>query len=373
MKSNHGGCQIGGGALALLALWKDPGVDTPRVEKLMEESKKAIIKQFSEGFGDGGMFWEGKGAGGIVTDTALIPAIQAWRVAGGQDFVSPRPNIPAVTMLKVHELMTIGGQAWYLIDKPNSYGTGYFGKSMPGQQRDRDGLSRSAQFAQGFGAVPEKLKPAALWSYNHIVEPDPASRTFDTVSIYPHRPVLALINWPIGVKEQNPAELLPKVHWDTVHQLYSFRNQWTGTEDDCVATLIFGSRDPQPVMVWGKGQKINFGTCPRGKTTHFRPADDGSGTLTVGGMAVGVDYSKASGADALVVVTGKVAPFKSDRVKRVDAAGHTFYVVLLGKAPDPTVDGETITVGGQTIRFDGEQVVFGKMAPPPALPRMGMR
>ena len=98
VKSNHGGCQIGGGALAVLALWNDPGIDNARIEKLMEESKAAIIKQFTQGFGDGGMFWEGKGPGGIASDTALIPAIQAWRVAGGQDFVTPRPNIPAVTI-----------------------------------------------------------------------------------------------------------------------------------------------------------------------------------------------------------------------------------------------------------------------------------
>jgi hypothetical protein len=104
-----------------------------------------------------------KGPGGIASDTALIPAIQAWRVAGGQDFVSPRPNVAAITMLKVHELLLVGGEPWYPIPVPSGYGSGYFGPvAKGGLPSDRDGLSRGGQFAQGFGAVPDQLKPAAL-------------------------------------------------------------------------------------------------------------------------------------------------------------------------------------------------------------------
>lgn len=39
VKSNHGGCQIGGGVLALLAVWKDPGVDNAAIENLMAVSQ----------------------------------------------------------------------------------------------------------------------------------------------------------------------------------------------------------------------------------------------------------------------------------------------------------------------------------------------
>jgi hypothetical protein len=134
-----------------------------------------------------------------------------WR----QDFTTPQPHAAAITLIKVHELLTIDGEPWYPIKKPSGYGSGYFGPhAKNGLPSDRDGLSRAGQFAQGFGALPDEVKPAALWVYNHIVEPDAKSRTYDTISLYPHRAVLSLVNWPIGVEEINPAELMPKVHYD---------------------------------------------------------------------------------------------------------------------------------------------------------------
>jgi len=366
--SNHWGPQIGGGALAILAIWKDAGVDNVKIEALMEDSKKVFIRQLTEGFGDGGMFKEGKGPGGIGSDTAFIPAIQAWRVAGGQDFVSPQPNAAAITMIKVHELLLIKGEAWYPEVRPSGYGTGYFGHK-PGAVSDRGGLSRAGQFAQGFGAIPEKLKPAALWVYNHIVEKDPADRTFDTVSPYPHRAVLALVNWPIGVKEVNPSELLPHVQWDNYLGFYSFRNQWTGTEDDIVVNATHRARDPFPLMVWGKGEKRSFGICPKGATTHFQAAEDGSGTLTVGTMALGVDFSKASGADGLIVTVG----LPVTGAKTVVAGGQMFNILLLGGKPaEPDAAGDKVVVGKQEISYDGEKIVFGKMAGPSKLPRLGI-
>lgn len=369
-QSNHWGPQVGGGALAVLAVMNDPGVDMKKIEPLLDESAKAMVRNLTEGFGDGGMFWEGKGPGGISSDTAFVPALQAWRVAGGKDFVTPRPNAPAVTLIKVHELLTIKGEPWYLIDKPSGYGFGYFGPHAKGGQRsDRDGLSRGGQFAQGFGAIPDEVKPAALWAYNHVVEPDEKARTYDTVSLYPHRAVLALVNWPIGIEGVNPAEILPKVHYDTRLRHYAFRNQWTGTDDDILVNATFGGRDGHPLMVWGKGQKLNFGACPLGEVTHFQPAEDGSGTVTAFGMALGVDFSKASGADALVVVTGNGAAGQ----KQVSAGGTTFHLTTLGGEPaEPRVEGDTVVMGGQTFSYDGKKIVFGKMAGPGDLPRMGL-
>ena len=365
-ESNHWGCQIGGGALALLAIRKDPGVDNAKVELLMEDSKKNFIKQLTDGFGDGGMFWEGQGPGGIGSDTAFIPAIQAWRVAGGQDFVSPRPNAAAIPLLKVHELLRIKGDAWYPIPKPSGYGSGHFGATG---DSDRLGLSRAGQFAQGFGIIPEKLKPATLWVYNNIVEPVPADRTFDTVSPYPHRAVLALVNWPIGVKEVNPSESLPRVHWDNKLGLYSFRNQWTGTDDDIVVDATCRARDPHGLMVWGKGERRVFGACPKGAATHFQPAEDGSGTLTVGTMALGVDFSKASGADGLIVTVG----FSMTGAKTVVAGGQTFNILLLGGKPaEPTAAGDKVVIGKQEITYDGKKIVFAQMAGPSKLSRLGI-
>jgi hypothetical protein len=362
--SNHYGPQVGGAALALLAIMGDPGVDNAKVKELLDVNTKAMIRAVTEGSGDGGMFWEGKGPGGINTDTALVPAFQAWLVAGGKDFVSPRPNVTAINVIKLHELVVIKGTPWYPIPKPSSYGTGEF---TP--KGDRGGLSRGGQFAQGFGIMPEKLKPAMLWVYNNIVERDPAKRTFDTVGWNPHRPVLALINWPIGMKEQNPAEVLPKVHWDNERVHYNFRNQWTGTDDDIIVNATFGARDPHALMIWGKGQKMNLFSLPRGKQTHFQPAEDGSGTVTVGKVALGVDFSKASGADALVVVAG--GDGKSGQVVKAGVATLQIFTVG-GKTPNAEAQGDKVVVGGQTISYDGEKIVFGKMAGPLKLPRCGL-
>jgi hypothetical protein len=364
--SNHWGPQIGGGALAVLAIWKDTGVDHAKIEALLEDSKKVIVRQLTEGFGDGGMFKEGQGPGGIGSDTAFIPAIQAWRVAGGQDFVTPRPNAAAIPLLKVHQLLMVKGEPWYPIPKPGSYGTGYMGNKG---NSDRDGLARGGQFAQGFGILPDQLKPAALWVFNHMLEPDPATRTYDAVSAYPHRAVLALVNWPIGLKEANPAELLPKVHWDNDLGLYTFRNQWTGTDDDIVVDATVRARDPHGLMVWGKGERRVFGACPKGAATHFQPAEDGSGTLSVGPMALGVDFSKASGADGLIVTMG----LPMTGAKEIQAGGKTFSILLLGGKPaEPVAVGDKVVVGQQEISFDGAKIVFQKMAGPLTKKRLGL-
>ena len=364
--SNHWGCEIGGGALAVLAVWKDPGVDNAKIEALMGDSKKVFIRQLTQGFGDGGMFWEGKGPGGIGSDTAFVPAIQAWKVAGGQDFVSPRPHVAAIPMIRVHDMLVVGGEPWYPIPKPGGYGVAYMGMD---RNSDRDGLSRGGQFAQGFGIIPDKLKPAALWSFNHILETDPATRTYDTVSRFPHRAVLALVNWPIGVKEVNPADMMPRVHWDNALGLYLFRNQWTGTDDDIVVDVAVRARDPHALMVWGKGKRRTFGPWPRGATTHFQPAEDGSGTLTAGGAALGVDFSKASGADALIVTIG-VAMTGADEV---DVNGTKMYILQVGgKGEEPTELLGDLSVGKQDITYDGKKIVFGTMAGPVKLPRLGV-
>jgi hypothetical protein len=272
-------------------------------------------------------------------------------------------------MIKVHELHLIDKEPWYPIPKPSGYGSGYFGlEEKPGLPCDRDGLSRGGQFAQGFGAIPEKLKPAALWVFNHIVEPDPAARTYDTVSKYPHRAVLALVNWPMGMAEVNPAELMPRVHYDARLGLYSFRNQWTGTDADIVVNATHRARDPHAFMVWGQGERRIYGDCPKGATTHFQPAEDGSGTLSVGTMLLGVDFSKASGADALIVTVG--LPLSG--AKQIQAGGQTFHVLLIGGKPaEPTAAGNKVVVGEQEIHSDGKKIIFAKMAGPPKLPRLG--
>ncbi|MFW5840289.1 MAG: hypothetical protein ACOCZE_06890, partial [Planctomycetota bacterium] len=90
--SNHWGMQVGGGAMALLAVLNDPGVDSDKLQKLLPTSRKSMIRNLTEGFGDGGYFMEGDGTGTMSSHIIFLAALEAWRNVQGLDFITPRPN-----------------------------------------------------------------------------------------------------------------------------------------------------------------------------------------------------------------------------------------------------------------------------------------
>jgi hypothetical protein len=110
VRSNHGGCQIGGGALAVLAVWKDAGVDSNRVEQLMTESQQAIVRQLTEGFGDGGYFAEGIGPGGMQlgVDFSRASGADALVVFTGS---CPKGGKQVVAGSVTYQLVQMGGKA----------------------------------------------------------------------------------------------------------------------------------------------------------------------------------------------------------------------------------------------------------------------
>ncbi len=363
--SNHWGCQIGGAILALMAIKDDPGVDSKKIDTLVEVASKSVIRNLTEGFGDGGYFWEHAGPGGISSDTAFTPALQAFKVAGGKDFMTSRPNASMMTMIRVYELMrTKDGKTVYPLRHPSSYGTTDF---------SRVGLSRGGQFAQGFGAIKEEYRPALLWTHNHFVEPDVKQRTYDTLSPYAHRAVLALVNWPFDTKEKNPAEVLPRVLHDSIRHYYVFRNQWKD-ENDIVVTGLWGARSEkgggERVLVWGLGERMEWSSCSKVKESSLSQVQkDGSGVAIVGDASLAVDFSKASGADALIVMigtgagAGKAPTSTKAKGFTVTAGKNTFSLLVLssdGKFPEPKADGENVSIGGQTIRYEGGKLQFGK-------------
>jgi hypothetical protein len=360
--SNHWGCQIGGAALALLAIRGDPGADDGKLKPLLEANATCIVRQVTEGFGDGGYSNEHAGPGQIASDTAYLPAVQAWRVAGGKDFVGPRPHVSNVTLIRVYELLARkGGGVQYPLRHPSSYGTQDFG---------RDGLSRGGQFVQGLGAVKPEFRPAVQWTYENVVEPDPAKRTYDLVSPYPHRAILALANWPIGETAKNPADVLPRVLHDSLKHYAVFRNRWKDA-DDILVTGLWGARNDgkEPVLVWGLGERIEWGSCPKQKESKLSGVKpDGSGVITAGPCSLAVDFSKASGADALLVMTGPGAgdgpPPKSGkaRAESVVAGSTTYHVLTLsaGVHPEPKADGDALVVGGQRVTLAGGALTLAK-------------
>jgi hypothetical protein len=86
-------------------------------------------------------------------------------------------------------------------------------------------------------------------------------------------------------------------------------------------------------------------------------------------MALGVDFSKASGADGLIVTMG----LPMTGAKEIQAGGKTFSILLLGGKPaEPVAVGDKVVVGQQEISFDGAKIVFQKMAGPLTKKRLGL-
>ena len=71
--------------MALLAVLDEPGVDQVRIRKLLPASEISMMRNLSEGFGDGGFFAEGDGTGSISSQLSFLPA-------SGVE-ISPRPRL----------------------------------------------------------------------------------------------------------------------------------------------------------------------------------------------------------------------------------------------------------------------------------------
>ena len=365
--SNHWGPQIGGASLALLAIRGDGGADEKKVEALLATNAETIPTQLARGWGSSGWFSQGDGAGSICSDTAFGPALQAWKVAAGKDYITPRPNAQWMTLKWIMGTVRMGGGVYFPARQMYTHNAWA-----------RRGLSGSGTFAQGFGMIDEKYKPALLWLYNHFFKADDerAGAPFDTVSPYPHRAVLAFVNWPLGLAEKNPVEVFGHVSGGRTGYIFC-RNQWKD-ETDVMVSLKAGLADQ--IAVFAHGMRLIFGQLPGATLTYYRQADDGSVVLSnpKGRTFLAVDFSGACGAELLIAIVGKGARAGKDAAGTGGASAtfHTLqlggyhYVVLTlqtGRAPQVKVAGGKIVAGGQTIHFDGRWVHLGKMAPgPPA-------
>jgi hypothetical protein len=360
---NHWGGQIAGPAMALLAVRGDAGVDDKKVSALLKTCEKSFVRQLEEGWGDHGWFAEGDGPGTIASDTAFLPALQAWRVAGGKDFITPRPAAQWMTL------------KWVMLTLPRKDAATLAGKEIFPSRGvydhnvwERSGMSGSGQFAQGFGAVADEYKPALLWLYNHAFRDadEKAAAPCDTINAYPHRAVLALVNWPMDAKEANPATVLPHAVQDKSAAFYMFRNRWQDGDDIIVTALLKGSKGNYSVaggdiIIWGLGKKTKFPVAVTGAPTFFEAGDAG-GVVSTSAGSFGVDFSGASGADGLFVLAGAVTGPAPKGAARVECGKNTFTVMTLqkGDAPTPKADGEKLIVGNQTVSYDGKRITFAQ-------------
>jgi hypothetical protein len=353
--SNHFGMQVGGASLALLAVDGEKWVDQDRIDTLLAIAQQSVVRNISEGFGDGGFFAEGDGTGSMASHIAYLTALQAWKNAKGMDFVNvERPNARMTAVKWIYLTVVRDGQPtmWPI---RGSYGHNVWA---------RQGLSGGGYFAIGFGSVTDQQKAAMKWYYDHfLLEADAAAGTpYDTVSRYPHVAVCALVNWPVDVKERNPADVLPLCYRDSSCGFYAWRNRWQGTDDTVITVLTnrtqgyMGAKPDRTICLNTMGERVKWGTVKDGPTKYWwtSPRAQSSSLTLSDGTCFAVDFTGASGADVMLVTTGKA----DGQTVKLDGKTLTFYFPTVDTAPKVKTAGNAAAVGRQQVTLKNGNLVL---------------
>lgn len=399
-ESNHFGAYIGGAGVALLAIRGDAGADPERVEKYLATIEKNALRLLSNGFGDHGFFAEGHGPSHMAAHSVFVPFLQAARTAWGKDFIAPRSNAPWLTL------------RWAMEIVPDSAGKPYYPNLHPGpygpEWIERAGVSDGGHFSQGFGALADDDQRAALlWVYRNFVEPgetaeypkwlDEGERSDDAM-VYPHRAVLALVNWPIDLEPRNPADVLGRSRVDRHMGYYMFRKAWSGSNDVYFTLLtnphgkhgyVRGPRGGN-FAFWGLGLRSKWSQgLVKPEETYFKAETDGGGVVSFKHaddriVSVAVDYSEKAGAPAVVVFANpwfseedqtrthwhqlrsitprQTQPGPSLVYRRAQVGNVSMLVATLseGEPPELTVRDGKLVIGRQTYTFDGAKLGVGR-------------
>jgi len=378
-KNHTGGIMCGAAAAAALA--GDPGTEGKDIwGQWLPDAYNNTIKMLTEGFGDRGWYSESQGPSHVSSDTGLMLWLKAAKVACGKDFITPRPNAQYIALRWVMEIIPQQGRAQYPLRMAAgpSYGTLEFTRCGD--------WSHGGQFAQGFGIVDSKYLPAMLWVYRNFVERyeqtggtekwfidggwlAKGEKTHDAMTS-PWRAVMAFVNWPVGVEPKNPEGIVPKADEDKVHGYYRFRNGWKDGEDIIVTALLgWGPKDAYkpkfgPIVVWGLGGRVEFGSFTAPSRGEFVARPDGSGVIAAGGKSLAVDYSGTSGAPLLIAGIGIGGGSSGGLVNfsTVEAGGRTWTIMTLSKDKHPSAAalGDKVVVGGQTLSFDGTKIIMAR-------------
>jgi hypothetical protein len=369
------GPTVGGAGLTVLATMGDPGVDPTQTATLLAGVEANIDRVFAEGWGEMGGFYKMAQQGEIMANEGFVPLMQAMRVALGKDYVADQPGAQWMTMHWAFDLMKDPNPTATLPRYPDRHDA----PSLATTFAFHGGMYDEGSFWQGFGAVSDALKPALVWSYETL---HPERGTID----YPQHAVFAMLNLPQGLPAQNPGDVLGHVLHDHLNGLYELRKTWQDENDIMVTALVGGQSDEMPttsVIVWGFGFRTTFGSMPTGDSLTKRPrtmaetlvsSPDGSSVLSVSGSSLAVDFSGASGAEALLAFVGARDDLKVDQMRHEDfGARASTTQVMLGTtpvniltlqskdAPVVSVSGSNIVVGQQTISWNGTSLALGNM------------
>ena len=372
--SNHFGAFLLGPGLVAMTFKGEPGADDKRLDALLETVEKNLNRVLGQGFGDGGWFAEGTSCGRISANNGVVPLIQSLKIAAGKDYISPRPHARYTALRLMHEIVPTGKsqneKAGKYFDVPSRPMLPHRGDYGDDNLYSRVIISHMGDFANAMGSATPDEARAMAWIYDQFIEPE-GDKTFNA-EFYPHLAVYAFVNWPAETKD--PDDVLPHVIADNIHGYYVARNRWQDKDDILVTTLF--KRGPSGyksgkvsagTMVWGPGVKARFGRLG-GATTHFRAGQDGSMELADDkGNALAVDYSGAAGVTAVILATDSQKLNAGARGKLTElAAGDKTISVLTfseGEHPTPTVSGDVITIGSQTVRYSDGKLTFSKFTP----------
>jgi len=226
-----------------------------------------------------------------------------------------------------------------------------------------DGVSGAGYFSIGYESVlPEQRAGIWWWYHRYVKQWDEKNGTpWDTLSPYPHHSILAFVNTPFGLEPVEPAKCIPRQVRDTKHGFYGFRNRWQDENDIVITQLTrrsaarFRHGPDRNMTIQHHGKKETWGSIPA-KVSHWQPAADGSAILGDGETWLAIDFSGASGADGLLVMTGPGAA-EGETVKVGD---RTYVLKFLtdGSAPKPRVEGDQVVVGKQTITMQDDKLVL---------------
>jgi hypothetical protein len=180
-------------------------------------------------------------------------------------------------------------------------------------------------YARGFGFLPERFRPAVMWSWNRSLALAAAGKLRDPHGVIAHHGGLSeamlFLNYPLDLAPGNPAGVLGRVVVDSQKGGYVLRNRWKNG-DDCVVQVFANSNQAGGSWVSNQGGTFRItglghqwvvrgqgygnggsgralpdfckyqnmvdveehliGSSPQAWTTHFaRIGRDGSGSITL--------------------------------------------------------------------------------------------